>query len=147
MKRAPYLLLLLTILVFTISCTNSIAEDISNNESIVIGGMDLNGARKAQKIFSINDFKVFSFEKTSVVNKLSEEVKEDFINNLMFGDGGMLATAKYVGIEKELSKEDQEIFWAVLGVEYLLLPDHKGYRCESPNNCKISSEYICMSGC
>ena len=102
-----------------------------------------------QRIFSVTDFQLMTQKKGSVFNKLSSETIAEFARELKFGKNGEPATAIYTSIEKELSKEEQAIFWSYFGyrMDSIDDTDHKGYKCVSEHNCKIDKEYICMSGC
>ena len=100
-----------------------------------------------QRVFSVSDFQLLTKEEGSVFNKLSPETIAEFAKELKFGANGKPSTAIFTGIEKELSKKEQQIFWSYFGRNTIDDTDHKGYKCESPHNCKINSQYICMSGC
>jgi len=130
-------------LIFATSCSdNTLVDGLGENfenkkEEIVI----------KQIIFSVDDFVSYSKQKDLVISKLSKDVLEDFTNNLVYGENGELATAKYSEIEKELSQKDIEIFWSYFGYKYEELTDYKDYKCTSPHNCFQIDKYICMSGC
>lgn len=142
MKNVIRTILLLSIFILAYSCSNTNEEEIINNELSNKKDIEI-----VQKIFSESDFDFFANKKSSVVNKLSKEVMIDFKESMWIGEDGKLKTAKYVGIEKDLSKEDQQTFWALFGVDYLLLPDYKEYKCVSPSNCKKLDDWICLTGC
>ncbi len=79
------------------------------------------------------------------LSKLSKETLLDFRRSLKFAMDGELATAKYSGIQKELSKEDYATVWTLFN--FSTGTDYRDYICESPNNCKKEDDYICLSGC
>ncbi len=131
------LLFFLTLTIF--SCNETIEDAIEETNEY---------KRLTQKIFSVEDFVFYSKKENSVIHKLSKEAIMDFKDNLKFGKNGELATARYIIIEKELSKEELDEFWSLFGFRGdAELTDHKGYKCVSPHNCKIQQGYICMTGC
>ncbi|MCF6298181.1 MAG: hypothetical protein L3J08_09420 [Flavobacteriaceae bacterium] len=150
MKNILRLIVLLGVFIFAFSCDDPTVEEellnnqINNKEKIKA---DKDDSKKGQKIFSISDFEFYAKQNTSIISKLSDKVLLDFRNSLKFIEGGILVTAKYTDIEKELSKKEVEIFWLLFGITRQMIIDHKGYKCVSPSNCKIESEYICMNGC
>lgn len=134
--------IVLSVFVSVLSCNESMDDitvptEIDKKENVEL----------VQKIFSVEDFKYYSKQENCVINKLSKETIKDFKDNLKYGESGLLASAKYSLVEKELDKKDIEAFWSLFGFTASYVEDHKGYYCESPHNCKINSQYICMSGC
>ncbi|PCI09242.1 MAG: hypothetical protein COB73_05830 [Flavobacteriaceae bacterium] len=145
MKNIIKVMLILALSISVYSCSNT--EDGLSNNSLENKNELESKTEEMQKIFSKPDFEFYAKQKTSVIYKLSDKVLLDFKNSLKFVEGGILVTAKYTDMEKELSEKEVEDFWRLFGITIEMLTDHKGYRCESDHNCKINSEYICMSGC
>lgn len=142
MKEILSKLIVLSVLFSILSCNESIDDitvptELDKKENIEI----------VQKIFSVEDFDFYSKQKNYVISKLSKETIKDFKENLKYGENGLLASAKYYLIEKELDDKDIEAFWSLFGYTASYVEDHKGYYCESPHNCRINTKYICMSGC
>lgn len=148
MKNIIKFSVLLMVLLFAFSCNDTNEVELNNQMKSKENNKVNNASLEAsQKIFSISDFEFYAKQKTSVINKLSDKVLSDFRNSLKFVEGGILVTAKYTDIEKELDDKEVESFWLLFGITKKMLVDHKGYKCVSPHNCKIDSEYICMTGC
>lgn len=146
MKNLFKILPIAALIIFSCS-TETNNENALSEENSLLEKKETNTYE--QRIFSVTDFKSLTKTKGTVFNKLSETTINEFVKELKFGINGEPATAIYTSIEKELSKEDQAVFWSYFGyrMDFILDTDHKGYKCESPHNCKINSQYICMTGC
>jgi hypothetical protein len=142
MKNLLSKVIVLCVFISVLSCNESV-DDLSVPTEF---GKKEN-VNLVQKIFSVEDFDFLTKQKNTVISKLSTETIKDFRENLKYGEGGLLASAKYSRVEKELDKKDIEAFWSLFGYTASYVEDHKGYYCESPHSCKINVEYICMSGC
>lgn len=138
MKKLLSKVIVLSIFVSVLSCNESM-DDITVPTEL--------DKKENVELFSVEDFEYYSKQENCVINKLSKETIKDFKDNLKYGESGLLASAKYSLVEKELDKKDIETFWSLFGFTASYVEDHKDYYCESPHNCKINLQYICMSGC
>lgn len=100
-----------------------------------------------QKIFTLEDFKTYARNKNSVVSKLSNEARAEFIKSLDFNEKGIISTAKYTIVEMELTESENESFWLLLGMSKQAYTDYKEYKCVSSHNCQKLEEFICLTGC
>lgn len=145
-------IIVLFVLVLINSCTNSNDEfDVQHENARLNENVEYKVSSKGssdQVVYTLEDFERLSNDENSVVSKLSTEAKDDFIRSMEFrSDDGFITTAKYTIIEKELSQEDNEVFWRLFGMEELAFTDYKDYKCVSAHNCQITRTYICLTGC
>jgi len=98
-----------------------------------------------RKIFTLNDFEVYEKDKSSAVSKLSKEAIIEFKKGMEFRDG-IIITAKYTIVKKELSAKDNEAFWLLFGISKMELKNSYNLKCISPFQCQIATDYICI-GC
>jgi len=78
--------------------------------------------------------------------KLSEEAYNEFLNSLVFSQGG-LASASYKPLMAELTLSDMNEVLGRFGIDTNLAADHDGFACTSPHTCTSATLSICMSNC
>lgn len=148
MKKLSNFFILSAIILFTFSCNDSTNEIEEENivEKVMQSKEELNKGI-IQKIFTLSDFEQYAKNKNSVVNKLSKEAISEFIKSMNFREDGVIVSAKYTMIKKELSPDDNEEFWLLFGMSKLAMIDYEGYECSAPHNCKKLKDNICLNGC
>lgn len=148
MKKLSNFFILSAIILFTFSCSDSNNQIEEENivEKVMKSKEELNKG-VVQKIFTLEDFKTYARNKNSVVSKLSNEARAEFIKSLDFNEKGIISTAKYTIVEMELTESENESFWLLLGMSKQAYTDYKEYKCVSPHNCQKLEEFICLTGC
>jgi len=95
---------------------------------------------------SSDDLQTLRDTKEGPLAKLSEESYYEFVNSLMFSQGG-LATANCRPVMNELTLKEVGDLFGRFGIDLGLAADHEGFKCVSLHNCKVMTDYICMSNC
>lgn len=150
MKNLLNVFSLLIIILLTYSCSDDSNNQIYEEENVVEKVMkskeELNEG-VIQKIFTLSDFEQYSKDKDSVVSKLSNQAKSEFVKSMKFSEDGVITTAKYTMIERELSPEENEAFWLLFGMSKEAYTDYHDFECSAPHNCKRLKDNICLTGC
>ncbi|EFK58071.1 hypothetical protein ACFU8T_16330 [Sphingobacterium spiritivorum] len=134
----------------------------NKNANVIRTGLDLESVISSQ---------------STALSKLSNEQLEKFMKGIVFKENVGVVGFNYQILNNSLAADDFAEVMALFGLDVkhgfwgfssdkniaeklsineeirggsarsLMFEDYKGYRCESPHNCRMNSDYICLTGC